>query len=301
MTGMKKLLQIIRFINGHPLARRHKLKAYWRFLYWQISQSIYPHELIYSFVGGTKLVVKKGLTGATGNIYTGLHEFSDMGFLIHFLRKDDLFFDIGANVGSYTVLAGGYSGARTVAIEPIPKTFSWLIRNLAVNNLQQKVKPKNIGMGSQKGKLHFTAAYDTVNHVLSKDEISRGEYAVDVQIETFDSISSAEGIPGLVKIDVEGYETEVLKGMENSLKSDLLKAIIIELNGSGMRYGYEESWIDKCLRENNYKPYQYDPFSRILQEVEHFGSHNTIYIRDIDFVKDRLANAEKLTVFSENF
>ena len=108
---MKKLLQIINFINCHPLSRRHKIKAYLRFLYWQISQFIYPHETTYPFVGDTKLLVKKGLAGATGNIYTGLHEFYDMGFLLHFLRKDDLFFDVGANVGSYTVLASGYSNA----------------------------------------------------------------------------------------------------------------------------------------------------------------------------------------------
>jgi len=44
-------------------------------------------------------VARPGETGVTGNIYTGLHEFSSMGYLLHVLREGDLFVDVGANVG----------------------------------------------------------------------------------------------------------------------------------------------------------------------------------------------------------
>ena len=47
-----------------------------------------------------------GMTGATGNVYCGLHEFEDMALVLHALRPRDLFVDVGANVGSYTVLGG---------------------------------------------------------------------------------------------------------------------------------------------------------------------------------------------------
>ncbi|MEI7736962.1 MAG: hypothetical protein WCI49_15945, partial [Ferruginibacter sp.] len=98
---MKSLKQIFNFINHHPLAGKHKIKAYYRFFYWQLAQLLFPKERVVKFIGNTKLVVKKGLAGATGNIYAGLHDFADMGFLLHFLRKDDLFFDIGANIGNW--------------------------------------------------------------------------------------------------------------------------------------------------------------------------------------------------------
>jgi hypothetical protein len=50
----------------------------------------------------------------SGNIYAGLHEFGDMAFVLHFLRAGDLFADVGANIGSYTVLASmTYSIFRT--------------------------------------------------------------------------------------------------------------------------------------------------------------------------------------------
>ncbi len=95
---MQQLKQVIKYINKHPLAGKHKLKAYYNFLAWQLSQFFFPIERVVPFVEGTKLAVKKGFSGATGNIYTGMQEFNDMGFLLHFLRPGDLFFDIGANV-----------------------------------------------------------------------------------------------------------------------------------------------------------------------------------------------------------
>ena len=298
---MRRLQQIFMFINHHPLAGLHKIKAYYRFIRWQIIQSIYPHETIYRFVGNTKLVVKKGLSGATGNIYTGLHEFSEMGFLLHFLRKEDLFFDIGANVGSYSVLSGGCIGTRTVAFEPVLSTFVWLQKNIKVNGLNETVKTYQIGLGRNKGVLHFTKSYDTVNHVVLNPENKRSEEIMEVRVEDFDTIAGNEGIPNLVKIDVEGFETEVLNGMSQSLKSENLNAIIIELNGSGSRYGFDEKLIHQKLLENKFLPYQYNPFERKLLVLENFGPHNTIYIKDANFVRNRLESAEKINVFSELF
>jgi hypothetical protein len=101
-------------------------------------------------------------------------------------------------------------------------------------------------------------------------------------------------------MDVEGFETEVLKGMEKSLENHQLKAIIIELNGSGKRYGYDESKIHEKLLSHNFTPYQYRPFERELVKVEKYGTHNTIYISDIDFVKNRAVSARKFKVLAKS-
>lgn len=167
MNLIKRLIQVKSFIENHPLVGKHPTKAYWRFLKWQLSQSIYPKTVVHTFTEKTRLNVKKGMTGATGNIYTGLHEFPDMGFVLHFLRKEDVFGDVGANIGSYTILASGHVGARTIAFEPIPETFYWLKKNIKLNQLEAKVHAFNIGLGSETGVLRFTATHDTVNYVLT--------------------------------------------------------------------------------------------------------------------------------------
>ena len=81
------------------------------------------------FVEGTKLNIEPGQTISTGNYYVGLLEFEEMAFAIHFLDNSDIFFDIGANIGSYSILASGISKSRTIAFEPIESTFLQLEKN----------------------------------------------------------------------------------------------------------------------------------------------------------------------------
>ncbi len=159
----------------------------------------------------------------------------------------------------------------------------------------------NIGIGNTKSVLHFTKSYDTVNHVVADPKQKDMSEMIKVTVEDFDSIAAREGVPNLVKIDVEGFETEVLNGMIQSLKSQKLKAIIIELNGSGHRYGFDEFLIHQKLIENGFLPYQYDPFKRELDLLKHFGTLNTIYIKDIEFDKLRVQLANKVKIFSETF
>ena len=97
-----KLAHVARFISNHPLTCDHRAEAFLRFAHWQITARL-NDEVIIPWIEGTRLAVKRGMTGATGNIYTGLHDFPEMAFLLHFLRPGDLFYDVGANVGSYTV------------------------------------------------------------------------------------------------------------------------------------------------------------------------------------------------------
>ena len=164
------LLNLIKFIINHPLNREQKLKSIIQFAKWQIGSRLAPGAIVYPWVNGSRFLVKTGETGLTGNIYTGLHEFSDMGFLLHVLRAKDLFIDVGANAGSYTILACSAVGARGVAFEPVPDTYNRLFENMRLNCLDEKVKCINKAAGSQQGTIAFTSDYDTTNHVLSSDE-----------------------------------------------------------------------------------------------------------------------------------
>lgn len=288
------VISLIKFITSHPLNQNNKFQAILRFVKWQVGTRLQPYPIIYPFTENSKLIIRKGMTGATGNLYCGLHEFSDMGFLIHLLRREDFFIDIGANVGSYTVLASGHIGATTYSIEPVPATFSSLIQNISINQIGQKVTAFNVAVGSQKGCINFTSSFDTMNHVASEGETN----VIKVPVDTLDNMLVDQRVPLVLKIDVEGFETEVLKGATGVLQQGGLKAIIIELNGSGTRYGYDEKSIHDKLLNLGFKPYQYDPKKRTLSIIETFGSHNTIYIRDLDYVQERLRTAPKIKILN---
>ncbi|WP_205529773.1 FkbM family methyltransferase [Pedobacter chitinilyticus] len=253
--------------------------------------------MIKPFIGNVNFYAKKRLTGITGNIYVGLHEFNDMGFLLHFLREEDLFFDIGANVGSYTLLASGHVGAKTIAFEPIPHTFEILSKNVSLNRLESKVTLCNKALGSKIGIIEFTSNLDTVNHVISNDEDKND--VINVEVSILDEFIESD--PILLKIDVEGFETEVIKGGKKVLENKRLKAIIIELNGSGNRYNYKEEDIHNYFISMGFTPYLYDPLKREFKQASAFGAFNTIYIRDIDFVKNRCNSAKIVTILGISF
>lgn len=112
--------KFFQFMLNHPLNQGSIRSTLKRFLYWQLGSRLVMGDVLVPFVDNTLLRVRPGMTGATCNIYVGLHEFEDMAFVLHLLRSGDLFVDIGANIGSYTVLAGGAVGAKCISVEPIP-------------------------------------------------------------------------------------------------------------------------------------------------------------------------------------
>ncbi|WP_414524283.1 hypothetical protein, partial [Umezakia ovalisporum] len=84
------ILSTLNYITSHPLNRDRKLSAVRRFLGWQFASRVIGCPVIHPFTQRSRLIVRKGMTGATGNYYCGLHDFEDMSFLLHFLRPEDL-------------------------------------------------------------------------------------------------------------------------------------------------------------------------------------------------------------------
>lgn len=274
----------------HPIAGKNLLKTYSRFFKWQIiSRLKKDNAIVFEWYNGLKIWVKRGLSSATAQYYFGLSEYEDMRFTLDFLKKDDIFVDIGANVGTFSLLASGVCEAKTLAIEPIFSTFEWLEKNIQLNDLQHLITAKKLAMGENEGQILMTIAHTQQNHVLTNTEENQAHESVtQTTLDAFLAEMHLEKSPILLKIDVEGFEQAVVNGATKTLQNPDLQAIIIELMGHSARYGYSEANIDKQLRNFGFLPYTYTPLSKELHFMENFNTHNTIYIRDLNFVKKRL-------------
>jgi len=266
--------QLAHFIAEHPLTRNHKTAAFARIVKWQI-QSRTCSEVIVPWVDSAKLAVRRGMTGATANIYAGLHEFADMAFTLHFLRSGDRFADIGANVGSYTVLASGVCGASTIAIEPDPQTAAFLRRNIDLNGLNSLVQIEQVALGGEQGYAELTVGLDSMNHIA---RVNDGP-SQRVRMRTLDSVVAGRP-PVMIKIDVEGYEAEVFRGAEATLNAQSLRAIITE---------GQQPEVIAALRAAGFLQYRYDPFQRKLSRTQELCIPNALYLRDEAFVAAKLA------------
>jgi FkbM family methyltransferase len=232
------------------------------------------------------------MTGATGNVYCGLHEFEDMAFVLHALRPGDLFVDVGANVGAYTVLASGAVGARCISFEPAPRAYRALLDNLRLNDLMARVEARNECLASAPGEAEFTSGLDTVNQVVAQPQ--RGVETVRVAVTTLD-VALAGRAPAMLKIDVEGYETSVTEGADQTLRSPSLRAVLMELNGSGGRYGFDDRQLHERMLRYDFIPAEYDPARRELRRREWQGSSegNLLYVRDLESLRPRLVDAPR--------
>jgi FkbM family methyltransferase len=289
------LLSTLAFIANHPLNRGRKARAWADYFKWQIGSRLVPGQVIYSWINGSRIILRHGETGVTGNVYCHLHDFGDMAYLLHVLRPDDLFVDVGANVGSYTILACAAKGAKGICFEPVPSTFDRLMDNLRINDLSERVEAKNIGLSNREDELSFTSAEDTTNHIVARDEPASN--VVRVKVLPLDAVL-ADGTPSLLKIDVEGFETPVLEGARQTLGKPGLHSVIMELNGSGKRYGFEDSQIIDYMASFGFSTFRYEPFSRELIGVSGHDclSGNTLFVRDAREIQARLSQAPQVLV-----
>eukprot|EP01037_Dinobryon_pediforme_P027056 gene27056-29810_t len=277
----------LRYILGHPLNRGRQLQALGRWFRWQVGSRLVPGPICVPFVNETMLVVRPGMTGATQNVYCGLADCMEMAFVLHSLRESDVFLDVGANVGAYTLLASGAVGATTIAIEPIAESAGALSRNVNLNGCAARVHLHRVAVGETPGTLSMTTSHGTMNHV-----VEGGGNTVPVM--TLDEICRGVA-PAVLKIDIEGYEVPCLRGAQSVLASGNLNAIIIELNGSGERYGYHDRDVHDILMKFGFMPYLYDPFVRSFQSlgtsIEAASGKNVLYIRDLAAARARVAAA----------
>ncbi|MEX2454651.1 MAG: FkbM family methyltransferase [Rhodospirillaceae bacterium] len=279
----------LRWVLDHPLNHGRRGRALSR---WAMSQLLAHGMHRYRsvpFVDETRLMIGPGLTNANMQHYVGIGELDVMGFLMHYLKPDMLFGDIGANVGVISVLAAGAAGAKTVAFEPDPANYAWLERNIALNRLQDRVHLRPVAVSDTDGTLDLTRGQGAVNRAIAGGETG----GRTVACSRLDTVFGGRALD-VLKIDVEGYELPVIRGAAGLLASSRLSAVILELRGHGKRYGFDENEIRATMAAEGFRPMSYDPLSRRLAPVENcpWRVRDEIYLRDPDAAAERLRTAE---------
>jgi FkbM family methyltransferase len=233
-------------------------------------------------------------------IYSGF-ENKEINFVRRYLKESDIFLDIGANIGLFSLHAAyciGSSG-KIIAFEPTPLTYARLVENIDLNNYMTKIIPVNIGLSEKKECLILNSygnGYDAWNTFAKPLNEFQGN-EINVQVDTLDNYLrtcdiNIENI-SLIKVDVEGWEVNVIKGAVNTLKSKNAPTLLVEFTeeyafAAGTScyelydliksYGYE--WYIYDDRENNLKP---EP-KRL-----HYPYTNLIAIKDIEKAQMRIS------------
>jgi len=148
-------------------------------------------------------------------------------FVISHLRPGDLFVDVGANIGYYTIL-GSLIGSRVIAVEPIPSTVAVLRVNLKLNNMSYVTVIDKCGW-YEKGYVELKIPLGSY-YGLASAYYDRYTECVKIKVECIklDDILEKYDDIEIIKIDVEGAEYEVLRGLTKSLAKT--KYVIVEVS-----------------------------------------------------------------------
>lgn len=152
------------------------------------------------------------------------------------LEPDDVFFDVGANVGTYACFAAGrLDGGRVVAFEPEPANAARLEANADRNGLDVDVR--RIALSDADGTAHLERAGTAPGageHALADGASDR---TIEVAQRTGDGLveAGAVPVPTVVKIDVEGAELKVLEGLAETLARDACRLVYCEVHPDRLR------------------------------------------------------------------
>jgi FkbM family methyltransferase len=220
-------------------------------------------ELVVKTIYGFRLYVNPYLNGGLEKsiYYHGTYERGFIDFLYNNLKKGDVFIDIGSNIGLISIVASDIvtNIGLVCAFEPHPTIFKVLQKNINLNNLEN-IHCFNYGLGDVNSEMMLYPNIDINNGASSLIKSNSITEGIKVNVRRLDNFIVENKIPNpsFVKIDVEGFEFEVLKGMQSLLNSDNPPILIVEYSIERNVAKNNVDLIDFVLAQGDYELYMFE-------------------------------------------
>jgi len=190
------------------------------------------------------------------------------------LKKDDILWDVGANVGLYSIYAAKFAGCKVIAFEPESQNYSLLVKNIVLNNVESLCLPSNVAIANGSNMGHLNVRYITQggaynmfesmgrsggNGDLLAEKDGKGTVDGD-ELHLIRQIVHGVSLDELVtqydfdppthlKIDVDGLEPRIIDGSFRLLGLRSLKSILIEINRNSER----DLLIPELLKQHGFE------------------------------------------------
>lgn len=284
------LARVTRSVVTHEATHRHPLGPPLRFLLWQGLKRVRRGPVTIHAFGEAQLRCYPDRNASNSVLYFGWPDWAEMHLLARLLRPGDGFLDVGANVGSYTVLAWSRvrPSGRVIAIEPDPGTAAILRENVRLNAMRDDTVVE-AAVGETSGDVHFATGRDTVGRVATEADTGRV-----VSMVSLNELVSTPGDFIAGKMDLEGYELSALRGAERLLGAGSPACWILEMNGASEAYGTSRTTIEKHLATFGYELYEVLGDGDRLSRVPRGGPYpeNVLAVADTARLRERIPDLQ---------
>jgi len=262
----------------HSQASGHRLSAVARLCMWQLWRKLPGAGAIAQLSDGARLWCPPWSHLAAAWLSVGDHE-AELPFVRALLRPEDGFVDVGANIGVYSIVAA-LRGARVLAFEPNGTAREMLTANLALNQIEDRVRVLSFALADFTGEARFTTDLESSNHLDIEPE-AKGEM---VEVRELDALIEPGDRVTLIKIDAEGFDEAVLRGARRALERE--RPVVIAETWAGA-----ES-LRRFLSTLGYDFFLYERELRsIPSDFRQDANLVAIHASRLDWVQERLQSA----------
>lgn len=237
------------------------------------------------------------------DLYLGQFEQETIDFFSHHLRPGMIVFDVGANIGVYSLLSADYVGKRGAvhSFEPTPNTFAQLQVNVKLNGFAC-IHLNQLAVAEQSGTSNlFLYKQNAMNSLSRQDWVGTPLGQVAVETISLDEYIDAEGLDtvNLLKLDVEGAELGVLKGARRLLSGPNPPVVVCEFaDKTTSNFGYRAADLRDYLAGFGYQFFRWNSKSRSLVPETLRSSYeiyaNLVCIREGSQLSETPHNAKEI-------
>jgi FkbM family methyltransferase len=161
--------------------------------------------------------------------WVGNYEMEVQNALKRLLRPGDVFYDVGANAGFFSLLAAKLVGptGTVISFEPLPENIQSIREQMALNSAPNW-QLVTTAMGGREGTASFSYRPGQ-NSMAHLGECSRDEVTITVEVSTLDRFITSHPPPTVLKMDIEGAETEAFQGASILLEHNI--RFLVEIHG----------------------------------------------------------------------
>ena len=177
-----------------------------------------------------------------------------VGALSERWTAEDIFFDIGANIGFFSFLAHKCGLKEVIAFEPFERLADCIDRNRSLNHVDQsRFRIERTALGNSNQAMNYVPGA-LENSGAGKLSEAPSESSVSVSVQTLDSFlnDSDSPHPTIMKLDVEGFERQVLEGARNLLATNPPHTIVFEADCDDA-FKIEDTALERLLVEAGYQ------------------------------------------------
>lgn len=263
------MINSLKILYQSPYNKKNPISAFRRFLIWKGIKLFKIKNYKFKFWGDTEIYINHDSFHAMWLMYYSIVDWEEFNLIKEFVKPGDIVLDIGANMGYYSLWMSKFTGIKglVIAFEPDNNNFINLEKNIILNNLGNQIVAEKKAVNDESVVISFTINLDGENHIASLNN-SQSHRIDSIKLDDYFAEKNIKRIAYL-KVDVEGFELNVLKGCSKALRNKTVDLIQLEINETIKNSGAVVNDVLNLLRLNEYTLCEYDVIGNKLMPVNY--------------------------------